>query len=75
MVFQFWENFQKVDFKTTPLGQKFEIFKSCKKVVFNGKIESAVAELVGLDTENAKIGWILRFLWYYKIFKNFDFFS
>ena len=65
MVFQFWENFQKVDFKTTPLGQKFEIFKSCKKVIFNGKIESAVAELVGLDTENAKIGWKLQFSWHF----------
>ena len=42
--------------KRPPLGQKFEIWKSYEKVNFYGKIESAVAELAGLDTENAKIG-------------------
>ena len=54
--FSFEKNSKKLILKRPSLGQKFEILKSCEKVTFYGKIESAVAELAGLDTENAKIG-------------------
>ena len=53
---QFWENFKKPVFKTTPCVEKIKFLKSWEKVDSDGRIEIPVAELVGIATKIIKIG-------------------
>ena len=71
---QFWENFKKPVFKTTPCVQKIKFLKSWEKVDSDGRIEIPVAELVGIATKIVKIGWKMHILRHFK-FLNFDLFQ
>ena len=50
-------------------SKKNKILLSSEKAIFYGKIEFAVADLVGLDIKNVRIGWKLQILWH---FENFN---